>query len=271
MNELWQSIISSPLSTATLADWLDIGVLAVLVYTLLMMLRGTIAVQSLVGLGLIVGVYFVSDLTGLSTLHWVLDNVMVYAVIGMLILFQEDIRRVLAKAGGTVYQQSSRRVISESQQREQIIKAVFALAGRRIGGLVVIERAASLSRFSEGAHPIDAVITTELLLALFHPSSPVHDGAVIVAGGRITCAGVFLPISLGKGLPKAYGTRHRAAIGLTERADAIALLVSEERGTVSIVEGGQVVPVVDTNDLRQKLEELLGAEAAKVSPEVVSA
>ncbi len=262
LSDLWGWIQQSPFATATVNDWIDIGVLTLLIYGFLMMLRGTRAFQSLLGLGLLGALYLLSGGLGMSAVHWVLDNVMVYAVIALLILFQEDIRRILAKAGGTVYQRSTAGMMSEAQQREEMIKAVFTLASRRIGALVVLERNASLAPYAEGAHPVDSVVTTELLTALFHPSSPVHDGAILISHGRIAYAGVFLPISLSKGLPKAYGTRHRAAIGLTERADAIALLVSEERGTVSVVHAGQVVPVADSNDLRQRLEEVVGQESA---------
>src|SRR5690606_38168227 len=117
---------------------------------------------------------------------------------------------------------------------EEIGKAVFSLANRKVGALIAVERDASLDPFSEGGHPVDAVLSSELLQPIFHPSSPLHDGAVVVARGRISRAGVFLPISLSKTLPKVYGTRHRAAIGLTERTDAICLLASEERGTVAV-------------------------------------
>jgi diadenylate cyclase len=220
-------------------------------------LRGTRAVQSLVGLMLLGAVYLASGMFGLSTLHWVLDNLFVYAVLGLIILFQEDIRRVLAEAGGTVFVGASQRAKAEAGLVEEIVKAVFQLAGRKIGALVVLERGASLDPYAESAHPVDAIVSTELLQALFHPSSPVHDGAVSVVDGRIAKAGVFLPISLSKALPKVYGTRHRAAIGLTERTDAVAVLVSEERGTVAVVVDGKVEPMVDEKDLRQRLQELL--------------
>lgn len=261
----WLSWIeTSPLGTATWVDWIDVLLLAAGIYALLRVVRGTRVFQSLIGLVLVVLVYFASRYLGLSTIHWVLDNLTVYAVLALIVLFQEDIRRVLAQAGGTLLGGGSLRGVADAQQTEEIIKAVFALASRRIGALVAMERNASLEPFCDGANVVDSVVSTEILQALFHPSSPVHDGAVVVGRGRIARAGVFLPISLSKDLPKIYGTRHRAAIGLTERTDAVCLLVSEERGTVAVVVGGKVEPVVDPNDLRQKLQEVLGSEHADV-------
>lgn len=257
MDNLWGWFERSPFSTATWVDWIDVVLLTALIYAVLRMLRGTRAFQSLIGLLLLAVVYLISDSVGLTALHWVLDNVFVYAVLGLIILFQEDIRRLLSQAGGTVFAGSAR-AMADANLIEEIIKAVFSLAGRRVGALVALERTASLEPFCEGAHSIDAIVSTELLQALFHPTSAVHDGAVVVSKGRISKAGVFLPISLSKELPKVYGTRHRAAIGLTERTDAICLLVSEERGTVAVVREGRVEPVVDPNDLRQKLQTVLG-------------
>ena len=269
MDEWLTRFQDTPFATASWIDWLDVGLLTLLVYNILSVLRGTRAFQSLIGLLLLAAVYFVSDTMGLATLHWALNNVFGYAVLAMLILFQEDIRQVLARAGGTVFTRGNSRALEDANLLEEIVKAVFALASRRIGALVALERSASLETFREGAHLVDAVVSNELLEAIFHPSSPIHDGAVIIQDDRISSAGAFLPISLTKHLPKAYGTRHRAAIGLTERADAVCLLVSEERGTVALVMGGQVMPVVDTNDLRQRLQEVLGVskEIEPPSPE----
>ncbi|MCB9681561.1 MAG: TIGR00159 family protein [Alphaproteobacteria bacterium] len=270
MREWWDWLATSPLGTASVIDWVDVGLLAAAVYMVLRVLRGTRAFQSLIGLLLLGFVYLLSSALGLTTLHWVLDNLFVYAVLALIILFQEDIRRVLAQAGGTVFVGSTNpQGLTDANLVEEVIKAVFALASRRIGALVALQRNAELEPFCEGAHPLDAIVTTELLQALFHPTSPVHDGAVVIRHGRIAKAGVFLPISLSKGLPKVYGTRHRAAIGLTERTDAVCLLVSEERGTVAVVTDGKVDPVSDPNDLRQKLQEALGQvphPAAEVAP-----
>ena len=268
-------IEQSPLATATWVDWVDIGLLAWLVYRGFLFLRGTRAMQSLLGLAVLGFVYLIADDIGLSTLHWVLDNLFVWAVLAIVILFQEDIRRVLARAGGTLFSRSQR--ATDAQVLEEVIRACFGLAKRRIGGLIAIERTAELEPYTEGAHRLDAAATTELLASIFHPSSPLHDGAVVLVGSRLHSAGVFLPISLSKDVSRAYGTRHRAAIGITEETDAICLVVSEERGTVSLVHDGEVVPVADANDLRQRLRESLerggraGSTKVDGQPEVADA
>ncbi len=254
MTWLLQRYEDSPFSTATWADWLDIVVLAWLIYRGLLLLRGTRAMASLLGLGLLGGVYLVAERVGLTTLHWILDNLFVYVILVLLILFQEDIRRALARAGGTVFLRSGSGA-SDANQMQEIIKAVFTLSQRRVGALIALERKASLEPFASGAQPLHADVSAEILQSVFHPSSPLHDGAVVIAGGRIVAARVFLPISLSKELSKAYGTRHRAAIGLTEATDAICLVVSEERGTVAFVQFGTITPVADADDLRQRLAE----------------
>lgn len=250
-------IVDGPLGTVSATDVVDVLVLSVAIYGVLRVLRGTRAFQSLLGLVLLGGVYLVAAWAGLATLHWLLDSLFVYAVIALLILFQEDIRRVLAQAGGTIFARRATLDGDDVAMIEEVVKATFALAGRRIGALIAIERQASLSPYGESAHLLDAVTTNELLLALFHPSSLVHDGAVLLQHGRCARAGAFLPLSMARNLPKVYGTRHRAAVGLTEQTDAVVVIVSEERGTVAVVTGGRVTPVADPNELRQRLQELL--------------
>lgn len=252
-------------SGAELEDWVDIGLLSYVVYRVLVVMQGTRAVQSLLGLGIVGLLYVASDTLGLMAVRWVLDNLFVYMVIALLILFQDDIRLALARAGGTLFTRR-RGTRSEANVMEEVIKACFALAHRKIGALIVIERAASLEPYTEGAHPLDAVVSTELLQSLFHPSSPLHDGAVVISGQRVVAASVFLPISLSKEITRAWGTRHRAAIGLSEETDGLCLVVSEERGTVALVNRGEVTPVADTNDLRQRLVEKLEADEALAEP-----
>lgn len=251
----------SPLATATWVDALDVAVLAWLVYRVLLLIQGTRAMQSLLGLGLLGVVYLASDLFGLTTLHWVLDNLFVYVILVLLILFQDDLRRALARAGGTLFYRGPTQP-SDANLLQEVIKAVFNLAQRKVGALVAIERTAALEPYVGGAQALDAEVSAELLQSVFHPSSPLHDGAVVIARNRVVAAGVFLPISLAKDVSKAYGTRHRAAIGLTEATDAVCLVVSEERGTVALVQYGSVVPVADAGDLRQRLTE--GLERAPV-------
>lgn len=247
-----------PLLYATWVDWIDITALAFVIYRVLVVMHGTRAVQSLLGLAMIATLYKVSDLVGLTTVHWVLDKLFVYVVISVIVLFQDDIRRALARAGGSLFGGRSTSHLSDANVIEEVIKASFVLAHRKIGALILIERTVGLGRYVEGAHPLDAVVSTELLQALFHPSSPLHDGAVVISRGRVVAAGVFLPISLSKELSRAWGTRHRAAIGISDETDGLCVVVSEERGTVTLVSRGEVTPIADTNDLRQRLVEKLG-------------
>lgn len=250
---LYEQIEQSPLVTASAVDWIDIAILSWLAYRGLLFLRGTRAMQSLIGLAVLGGVYLFADTIGLHTLHWVLDKLFVWVVLAVVILFQEDIRRALARAGGTVFGRTQRS--AEAPVLEEVIRACFHLAKRKVGALIALERTADLTPYTEGAHALDSVASTELLQAVFHPSSPLHDGAVLISGARVIAAGAFLPISLAKDVSRSFGTRHRAALGLTEETDAICLVVSEERGTVSLVQAGQVIPVADANDLRQRLRE----------------
>ncbi|NCG19800.1 MAG: TIGR00159 family protein [Rhodobacterales bacterium] len=263
MNAISNWFQNSLFVTIDLSDWLDIALLTFIIYRVLILMRGTRALQSLLGLTLVVVLYGLSEWMGLVTVHWVLDHMFVYIVLALLILFQEDIRRALARAGGTFFSQTYARP-NDAKVLEQVVKVLFALAHRKIGALIVLERQASLEPYLEGAHPIDAVLSTELLQSIFHPSSPLHDGAVIISKQRIVAAGVFLPISLSKQIARTYGTRHRAAIGIPEATDGICLVVSEERGTVAMVHLGEIVPVADANELRQLLTEELERSASKL-------
>jgi len=250
MNAWWKG---SVLSTAGWNDWLDILLMSWMIYRGMLLVRGTRAQQSLIGLALVGGIYLMSERLGLSTLNWVLDHVFVYVVLALLILFQDDIRKALAQAGGTLFHTGP--PAGGVAVLQQIIEAAFALAQRKIGAIIVVERLASLDPFLDGAHLLDARVSAELMQAIFHPSSPIHDGAVVVRGERLVAAGVFLPLSTAKDLSRAYGTRHRAAIGLAEALDALCIVISEERGTISLIEGGVVTPVADANDLRDRLSE----------------
>lgn len=241
------------LDTLRWTDVLDIAILAFLIYRTFLILRGTRAVQSLAGLAILAVLYVVADRLELYSVHWLLDRFFVYLFIAVIVLFQQDIRRALARAGGRFF--PTLRSQGSVPVAEEIIRASFALASRRMGALIAIERGASLEDYMETATRLDAIVHQELLLAIFHPTSPLHDGAVVVQKGRIAAAQVFVPLKLTKDVSRFYGTRHRAALGLTEETDAVVIIVSEERGTVSLVESGQMTAVSDPNELRQKLLE----------------
>ena len=245
---------NSPLSTLRWEDLLDIALLTYIFYRVFLVLRGTRAFQSLIGLLGLGIIYMVAQELQLFAIHWVLESFFVYLVLAVLILFQNDIRRGLARAGGRFAEGFA--TIPEATAHEEVVRSAFALASRRIGALMVIERGASLDDYAEVGHRLDAQVSQELLLALFHPTSPLHDGAVLVQSGLATAAKVFLPLSLSKDIARYFGTRHRAALGLSEETDAVVIVVSEERGTVSLVLGGALTPVQDTNELRQRLQEI---------------
>lgn len=249
-----------PLANTTWVDWLDIGLLTLVIYQVLTAMRGTRALQVLLGGALLGAVYILSEVVGFAAMHWVLDHLFVYLVVALLILFQEDIRRALAGAGNW-FAVSRDAGATEASVMEEVIRACFALAKKRIGALIVLERNGSLQAFVDGAHSLDCRVSKEILESIFHPTSPLHDGAVIVSNGRLVAAAAFLPTSMSTNIPRFYGTRHRAAIGLTEETDGLVLVVSEERGTVAVVTEGKVEPVADVNDLRQMLSRQLTRDA----------
>ncbi len=237
------------------SDIVDILILAIIFYRTFLLLRGTRALQVLIGLLFLGGIYVLSERMELYTLRWLLDKFFVYIVLAVLILFQNDIRRALARAGGRLSR--TFRGISETFAYEEVVRTAFALASRRIGALIVIERNASLRHLVEVGHELDARVSQELLMSLFHPTSPLHDGAVVIQKGRLAASKVFLPLSLAKDMARYFGTRHRAALGLSEETDAVMVTVSEERGAVSLVYGGAITQVADTNELRELLQEIL--------------
>lgn len=240
-------------------DTLDIALLWFVVYRALMLVRGTRAFQSLLGLMVAVVLYFLSERLELYAVHWVLENFFVYIVLAVIILFQSDIKRGLAGAGGRLFPSFSAQPAQSAM--EEIIRASFLMASRRIGALIALEREASLEDYADGGNRLDARVSSELFLATFHPTSPLHDGAAVVRKDRVLAAKVFLPLSLSKDVSRFYGTRHRAAIGLTEETDAVVVIVSEERGTVSLVLHGEVQPVADQNEMRERLLECFQPQA----------
>jgi diadenylate cyclase len=255
---VFDSIQNSVFATLRWADLVDVLLMTAIIHWAFLLLRGTKAFQSLVGLVALGGLYMVAQRLNLHTMEWLLSKFFVYIVLAVLILFQQDIRRGLARAGGRLF--SGFGSVAEVSAHEDVVKAAFALASRRIGALIAIEREASLDDFVESGTHLDAEMSQELLTAIFHPTSPLHDGAVVVQHHRIASAQVFLPLSMSKDIARYFGTRHRAALGLSEETDAVVLVISEERGTVSIVLGGALTPVADTNELRERLQEIFAPE-----------
>jgi diadenylate cyclase len=239
-------------------DLLDIGMMAYIIYRALLILRGTRAIQSLAGLVVLILLYAGADWLDLVSIHWLLEKFFVYIVLAVIILFQQDIRRGLARAGGRLFFVSGRRT-TDLSMLEELVRASFAMASRRVGALIAIERGASLDEYVESASILDARVSHDLLLSVFHPTSPLHDGAVIIQKNRVAAAQAFLPLTQSKSVSRFFGTRHRAGIGLTEETDAIVIIVSEERGAVSLVEGGTLRPASDANELREALQRVFQA------------
>lgn len=236
-------------------DTIDLLVVAVGVYWLLLVIRGTRAVQILVGLLLLIALSLASNLFQLITVSWILDQFLVYAVLIIIILFQADIRRALARVGRGFFPSVS--VKEASQILEEIVRAAQVLAQRRIGALMVLERETALDDHIEAGTALDSAVTKDLLVSLFLPASPLHDGAVVIQRGRVGSAGCILPLTLRPDLPEGVGTRHRAAVGITEETDAVVIVVSEETATISVVSAGKMVRDLDGPRLRVVLQELL--------------
>jgi len=237
---------------------LDLAVLSVLVYQFLLLVRGTRAARMIAG---VVALVLAHLLTGpglfyLPAVHAVLGMLLLYAPFAIIVLFQNPIRQALVRAGRNPLSSLLPRARHE-ELAEEIALAAAALASKRTGALIVIEREMGLRAFAETGIALDAVVSYDLLMNLFTRDSPLHDGAVIIAEGRIRAASCYLPLTTKPDLSRTYGTRHRAAAGITEESDAIAVVVSEERGVVSIAESGAIVEGLDAKSLRERLRSAL--------------
>ena len=211
------------------------------------------------GIGVIVVLYFASERAELLTLHWILEYFLGSIIILIIVIFQQDIRRGLMHMGRTF---SKKGAIIESESLREITAALTAMSKVRMGALIAIERDVELADIVESGVELDAKITKELLLSIFNPDAPLHDGAVIVRGEKAVTAGVILPLT-DKELPTALGTRHRAAVGLSEESDSVVLVVSEKSGDISFVSGGLLEQKVGPDEILKRLKELQPAEAEK--------
>ncbi|MFQ5829831.1 MAG: diadenylate cyclase CdaA [Candidatus Methylomirabilia bacterium] len=241
-------------------DAIDIFLVSVVLYRIFLMFKGTRAVQMLVGLLLLAGASVAAQQLKLFSINWILENFWTYGVIALIILFQPELRRALARAGDS---HVFRRVLGTSLAArrhvfDDAVKAAELLAAKRIGALMVIERAGALRHYAELGVPLDALVSADLLGSLFLPYSPLHDGAVLIQGDRVVAAGCFLPLSRNMELGRTLGTRHRAALGISEETDAVALVVSEETGRISLAIEGHLEASLDREALRRRLAALLG-------------
>ncbi len=242
-------------------DTLDIVLVAFIVYYALMMIEGTRAFQVLLGLVLLFVLYYVSQ-RGLFTLNWILGQFLGSIILIVVILFQHDIRRGLAAIGRRPFLLNISSGKTKELFVEEIVKAASYLANRQIGALIAIERNNSLNDFIEIGMRIDALVSRELIISLFNPSSPLHDGGIIIVGNRIISAGSFFPLVTDPDLERELGTRHRAAIGLSAETDALVVTVSEETGLISLSLGGEIKRGLDATSLNNQLLESLGIKRA---------
>ena len=241
------------------SDLLDIGLVSILIYELLLLIRGTRAAQMALSGGFIIGLYFLSRWLQLETVNWVIRNLAGYVVFAIIVLFQSDIRRALAHFGRAPFFRYFERASSADETIEELVVAATSLAARHTGAIIVIERQIGMRNYIEGGIPLDAMVTYDLIGSIFQPGSPLHDGAAIVQGDRIAAAACFLPLSVNPLVSRDLGTRHRAAIGITEENDSVAIVVSEETGIVSVVTGGAIERGLSADALRVRLRALLGA------------
>ena len=251
--------ITDYISISTFRNVIDIALVFVIVYVLLKLLRGTRAVPTVVGLILIGVLYWVASTQELVTLEFVLRYAVVYVGFAIIVLFQSEIRQAL------MYFANRLRFPILKRQRgqfggsifDEIVLAVTTLASEKTGALIVIERNVGLRNFIDAGVQLDATISYDLLVTIFNPSTPLHDGAVVLQNERLAAASVFLPLTKNPEVSRELGTRHRAAIGITEGSDAISIVVSEETGLVTFVIGGQVIRNVDPATLRRLLLEAM--------------
>jgi diadenylate cyclase len=238
-------------------DFADLAFVWLVVYRVLLLIKKSGAVQILSGLGILAIAYMLSIWLELITFNYILEKFFSNLFVIVVILFQGEIRRALAQIGSNPFLTGSSRV-EETHMIEEIAKGLMVCAQRGFGALIVIEREISLDYFIEEGRPLNAEVSGELIQSIFHPEGPLHDGAMLIRGGRVISAGCFLPLSKNSALDKNLGTRHRAAIGLTEETDAHVFVVSEENRSVGIAHSGILNLGMDHYAIRQKLYELYG-------------
>jgi diadenylate cyclase len=236
-------------------DTVDILVVSFIIYRLFIAIRGTRAVQMIVGLFILIIVSFISEWGQLRAINWILQNFWTIWVLAVVVLFQPELRRTLAEVGKHRFFAAFHK-IEKATLIEEIVRGAIILASRKNGALIVFENETELQNYVEAGTTIDAQISRELLCSIFNPKSPLHDGAVIIRNGRIAAAGCFLPLTMDQKVSKELGTRHRAALGITEETDAVVIIISEETGSISIAMAGGITRDLDTISLRRNLQQI---------------
>jgi len=273
MQQIWQqasSVLWSIFSRPSIADALDVLIVAFLVYKLLTLTRDTRASQVIKGIVVLLLFYWVSDQLGLRAVTWILQLVIASGPVVIVVLFQAEVRRALEQIGRTGSTRFDRiRAGRRSLQEEraivdELVTALTDLSQRRIGALIVIEQQTALNDVIETGTRLDAEVSAPLLENIFAPNTPLHDGALVIRGYRVAAAACILTLSENTNISRGLGTRHRAALGISETTDSLALVVSEETGIISFSRGGRLTRHLDERELHQLLAEVYGGESASL-------
>ena len=250
----------------TWIDYLDIAIIAFLIYQLVTITRQTRAIQVLKGLAVIIVASYLSEIIGLTTLNWVLRSILNNGVIALMILFQPELRKALEQIGRSAKLDRSAQRDESERIVDEITQCLLRLSRRRVGALIVFEQQTGLKDITESSGTeIDSIISAPLLENIFEPNTPLHDGAVIIRGQRIVSAACVLNLaSDNRAISRDLGTRHRAGVGVTETTDAIVLIVSEETGIISMARGGKLTRHLDAEGLRKVLREMYHEEHTRL-------
>ncbi|MFD1737588.1 diadenylate cyclase CdaA [Bacillus salitolerans] len=250
-----------------LGNIIDILLVWYVIYKLIMVIRGTKAVQILTGIIVIVIVRILSSFLGLNTLQWLMDQALTWGFLAIIIIFQPELRRALEQLGrGRLFARTSGQEEEEQSNRvEAIVKSTSYMAKRRIGALISIERETGMGDYIETGIPLQAKVTSELLINIFIPNTPLHDGAVIIQKNQVSAAACYLPLSESPFISKELGTRHRAALGISEVTDSITIVVSEETGSISLTRNGELHRDLTQDSLKEMLSKELVSQAKTAS------
>jgi len=238
-------------------DVLDVLIVAFIIYRIILLIKGTRAVQMLIGLVVILGFYILSFRVGFFTLHWILNNFLASMILVNIAIFQDDIRRPLTRVWRTPFITSSGDTLEQVDTVEEVVRACVTLIEKKVGALIVFERKTGLNNYIERGILIDGKIQKETIISIFLPTSPLHDGALIIQEGRIAAAGCLLPLDTNIEISSTFGTRHRCALSLSKETDALVLILSEERRTISLAFEGTMRLNLSEQVLRDSLLKLL--------------